>query len=186
MTPPLVFELTDEEAAVASARLAWRTSLAGGLLARHLGPLAAFMLSVLFCAILGWTGLVSRRAAEIGLIVSAGAYMTYRLWTRRRFFAARRAAVAWAETLRRAGPATLTADDSGFRLIASGLDRAWLFADGLDIETVAGLVYVWPKTGAPLVWPERAHADAEQAEAALALARGRSSVARPAYVDDDD
>jgi hypothetical protein len=168
---PIVFELTEEEAGVASARLAWRRALAHGLLARHLGPLAAFVLAVLFSAILGWTGLVSRRAAELALIVSAASYMTYRLWTRRRFLTARRAALAWADELRRAGPATLCADDTGFRLEARGLQRAWRFADGLDVETVAGLVYVWPRSGAPLVWPERADAQA----ALLALARRRAS-----------
>lgn len=158
------------------------------MLARHLGPLAAFVLALLFCAILGLTGLVSRRAAEIGLIGSAAAYMIYRLWTRRRFFDARRAASAWADALRRAGPATLTTDETGFRLTAYGFDRAWRFAEGLDIETVAGLVYVWPKAGAPLVWPARAHADAQQAEAVLAFARSRAALApaQPAYVDDDE
>src|SRR5579863_4518684 len=105
---PVVFELTETEAAVASARLAWRTALGHGLLARHLAPLAAFVLAILFSAILGWTGLVSRRAAEIALIASAAVYMIYRLWTRRRFLAARRAASAWADALRRAGPAKLT------------------------------------------------------------------------------
>ena len=70
-------------------------------IARHLGPLAAFVLAVLFAAILGWTGLVSRRAAEIALIVSAASYMSYRLWTRRRFLTARRAA---ARLGRRAAP----------------------------------------------------------------------------------
>ncbi len=185
MIPPVVFELTEQEAAVASARLAWRSSLADGLLARHLAPLAAFMLAVLFAAILGWTGLVSRRAAEIALIVSAAAYMTYRLWTRRRFFAARRAALAWAEELRRAGPATLTADETGFRLEAQGLARAWRFAEGLEIETVAGLVYVWPRAGVPLVWPVRAHADAREVETFLAFARRRAPAAS-AIADDDD
>ncbi len=184
---PLVFELTEEEAAVAGARAAWRISLSDGLLARHLAPLAAFLLAVLFAAILGWTGLVSRRAAEIALILAAAAYMTYRLWTRRRFLAARRTANAWADALRRAGPARLTLEDAGFRLEGAGLDRKWAFAEGLEVEEVAGLVYIWPRAGLPLVWPTRAHPDAQEAQAFLALARRHAGVrAPPADVDDDD
>jgi hypothetical protein len=182
---PLLFELTEQEASVAGARAAWRISLSDGLLARHLAPLAAFLLALLFAAILGLTGLVSRRAAEIAIIAAAAVYMIYRMWTRRRFLAARRAATAWIEQLRR--PARLTLDEAGFRLEAEGLNHAWALADGLEVEEVAGLVYVWPRAGLPLVWPSRAHADEQEAEAFLALARSRTgSRVLPAVVDDDD
>ena len=184
---PLVFELTEAEAAVVGDRAAWRLSLAGGLLARHLAPLAAFLLAVLFAATLGLTGLVSRRAAELALIASAAAYMIYRLWTRRRFLAARRLATAWAQQLRHAGPARLTLDDAGFRLTGAGLDRAWTFAQGLEVEAVSGLIYVWPDAGLPLVWPSRAHAGEREAAAFLALARQRAGAkAPPPSVNDDD
>ena len=185
---PIVFELTEEEAAVAGSRAAWRMSLADGLLARHLAPLAAFLLALLFAAILGLTGLITRRAAEIALIAAAAIYMIHRLWTRRRFLAARRAASAWADELRRAGPARLTLDEAGFRLTGAGLDRAWAFADGLEVEQVSGLVYVWPRAGLPLVWPSRAHADEPEADAFLALARQRTGAkaAPAAALDDDD
>jgi hypothetical protein len=178
------YELTEEEAKVAGARAAWRASLAGGLLAQHLAPLAAFMLAVAFSAILGWTGLVSRRAAEIALIASAAAYMIYRLWTRRRFLTARRAALAWAATQR--APARMRLDEQGFHLEPSA--REWLFDEGLEIEKVADLVYVWPRRGWPLVWPTRAHGGDSEAEAFLALARRRAGVRSPApgVVDDDD
>jgi hypothetical protein len=182
------FTLTEEEAAVAGARAAWRISLADGLLARHLAPLAAFFLALTFAAILGLTGLVSRRAAEIALIGAAAAYMIYRLWTRRRFLAARRLSAAWAQEIRRAGPARLILDDAGFRLTGAGLDRAWTFAEGLEVESVSGLVYVWPHAGLPLVWPSRAHVDAQEAEAFLALVRQRTGAKPPpaAAPDDDD
>ena len=185
---PIVFELTEEEAAVAGSRTAWRMSLADGLLARHLAPLAAFLLALLFAAVLGLTGLVNRRAAEIALIAAATAYMLYRLWTRRRFLAARRAAGSWVDELRRAGPARLTLDDAGFRLTGAGLDRAWAFTDGLEIEQVSGLVYVWPRVGPPLVWPSRAHGDEQEADAFLAFARLRAGAKAPppAVIDDDD
>jgi hypothetical protein len=178
----LEFELTEEEAQVAGSRAAWRASLAGGLLAQHLAPLAAFVLAVTFAAILGWTGLISRRAAEIALIACAAAYMVYRLWTRRRFLTARRAALAWAETQR--DPARLECDEAGFHRDG----QAWLFADGLEVETVAGLVYVWPRQGWPLVWPSRAHGGDGEAAAFLAHARSRAGGRAPAasVVDDDD
>jgi hypothetical protein len=182
------FELTEQEAAVAGSRAAWRMSLADGLLARHLAPLAAFLLVVAFAAILGLTGLVSRRASEIALIAAAGLYMIYRLWTRRRFLAARRAANAWMDELRRAGPARLTLDAAGLRLTAPGLDRAWAFAEGLEVEQVSGLVYVWSSARPPLVWPLRAHGDEQEADAFLALARRRTGAKAPppAVLDDDD
>ena len=179
MTEPLTleFSLTDEEASVAASRAAWRASLAGGLTARHFAPLAAFALAVLFAAILGWTGLVSRRAAEIALIVSAAAYMVWRLWTRRRFLSARRAANAWAATVRAAAPARLALDEQGFALDLASTTRRWRFADGLEIEEVAGLVYVWPTQGEPLFWPARAHGD-EEAARFLDLARRRAGSRR--------
>jgi hypothetical protein len=185
----LEYSLTPEETVVAASRAAWRASLGDGLLARHLAPLAAFVLAVLFSAILGWTGLVARRTAEIGLILAAMAYMAYRLWTRRRFLAARRAANAWAESLQAAAPLRLALDDQGFALDGGAIAQRWRFADGLEIEEVAGLVYVWPKRGAPLIWPSRAHDDPDAAARFLAEFRRRAGVVAsvaPASADDDD
>jgi hypothetical protein len=175
MNGPVVLEysLTQEEASVAASRAAWRASLQDGLLAQHIAPLVAFALALLFTAVLGWTGLIARRTAEIGLIAAAAAYMTYRLWSRRRFFSARRAANAWAETLRAAAPLRLALDEAGLSLEAAGIARQWRFADGLEIEEVAGLVYVWPKRGAPLIWPLRAHLDSDEAARYLETARRR-------------
>ncbi len=176
----LDFQLTKEEAEVATARLAWRMALADGLTLRHFAPLAAFALAVLFVAILGFTGLVGRRAAEVALIVSAAAYMLYRLWMRRRFLYARREAEAFTATLRDA-PARLTLDETGLRLAAGGAERAANFADGFQADAVSGLVYVWPRLGPPLVWPERADADG-----ALLLAARRNAPPPPPSAPDDD
>ena len=84
------FELTPDEARIAASRAALRLALAGGLTGRHLAPLAAFVLAMAFTAILAWTGLVSRRHGEIALLLATAAFMIHRLWTRRRFAAARR------------------------------------------------------------------------------------------------
>ncbi len=180
------YTLTLEEAEVAAARAAWRASLRDGLLTRHLAPLAAFMLIVLFAAILGWTGLIPRRSAEFALLLAVAAYMIYRLWTRRRFYHAQRAAAGWARAFH-ADPSRLALDEDGFSLDGAAQSRRWRFEDGLEIEQVAGLVYVWPKRGEPLVWPLRAHADAVEAEQFLGVARARASSPRPApLIDDDD
>jgi len=180
---PIAFELTEAEAEVAAARAAWRAALADGLLARHLAPLAAFALILLFAAILGFTGLIPRRSAEIALIVAAAAYMAYRLWTRRRFLQARRAAGAWAASLRAAGPMRVTLEETGLRAEARAFARAWRYEE-LEFETVAGLVYGWPRVGPPLVWPSRAHADPEAA--AAFLARRCAAKPPPTAPDDDD
>lgn len=179
------YSLTEAEADVAASRAAWRASLSEGLLARHLAPLAAFALFVSFAAILGWTGLISRHAAETALIGAAAAYMIYRLWTRRRFLQARRTAVAWAQGLR-SEPSRLALDDDGLSLECRGRRERWRFAEGLDVEEIAGLVYVWPRRGRPLVWPTRAHPDAEEAEQFVAETRRRAGRPRPAAVEDDD
>ena len=186
---PIEFALSDEEAGVAAARAAWRASLADGLLARHLAPLVAFVLTLLFAAVLGLTGLISRRTAEIALLSAAAVYMAYRLWTRRRFFAARRTANAWADTMRHAGAMRLTLDETALRLDSTALSSIFRFEDGLEIEEVAGLVYVWPRHGLPLVWPRRAHADTQAADDFLGFARRRAGAAHAMAArapDDDD
>ena len=112
--------------------------------------------------------------------------MIYRLWTRRRFLSARRSAVAWAQGLR-GDPLRLALDDDGLSLESAARRDRWRFAEGLEIEEIAGLVYVWPKRGRPLVWPTRAHADTEAAEQFVAEARRRAGRPRPApTIEDDD
>lgn len=173
--PPLEFELTVEEARIAAARAAWRGALADGLLARHLAPLTAFALWTMFAAILGFSGLISRHSAEIGLILGACAYMIYRLWTRRRFFGARRAATKWAEKVRAAGPVQITLGEAGFELSGAVSLAHWNFADGLELETVGEMIYVWPRIGDPAFWPARAHSNAETGASYLAYARKRGA-----------
>jgi hypothetical protein len=182
--PTLEFSLTQEETNVAASRFAWRFSLGQDLLARHLAPLAAFALAITFAALLGLTGLIGRRAAETALLLSAGAYMLYRLWTRRRFLTARRAALVWGETMRAAAPVRLSLDAQGLRLDASSQCWKWRWVDGLEVEEISGLVYVWPAEGEPLVWPTRA----EGSEAFSDLVKARASATRrlPSAAPDDD
>ena len=113
---PYVFTLTAEEARIAAARAGLRRALDGGLTAAHLAPLAAFVLAILFIAILALTGLIGRRPAEAALIVSAAAFLAQRLVTRLRFFVCRRLAEAEIESLRVAGPLVLNVEADGLRI----------------------------------------------------------------------
>ena len=63
---PYAFSLTADEARIAAARAGLRRALAGGLTAAHFAPLAAFVLAILFVAILALTGLLGRRVGRGG------------------------------------------------------------------------------------------------------------------------
>jgi len=184
---PFAFELTDEEAGAAASRAALRAALEGGLLSRHFAPLAAFLLAMLFAAILAFTGLVSRRSAEIALILAAAAFMINRLWSRRRFALARRAALDWTQRLKSAGELVVSVDDYGLRLAAGPLNTAWAFAEAQDVEDAGGLVYLWPRSGEPAVLPARVFPDAAAIADFLTFARahGAKGVRAPIVYDDD-
>lgn len=184
---PFAFELTDEEAGAAASRAALRAALEGGLLSRHYAPLAAFTLAMLFAAILAFTGLVSRRAAEIALILAAAAFMINRLWSRRRFAQARRAALDWTQRLKSSGELVVSVDDYGLSLVAGALKTAWTFAEAQEVEDAGGLVYLWPRRGEPAVLPARVFPDPSAIARFLSFARahGAQGVVAPA-VDDDD
>jgi hypothetical protein len=160
---PYAFSLTADEARIVAARAGLRRALAGGLTAAHFAPLAAFVLAILFVAILALTGLLGRRPAEAALLICAAAFLVQRLVTRRRFFASRRLAEAEIESLRVAGPLTLVIETDGLRLDGSAAPIRWPFADCLEAEDAGGFVYLWPRQGAPAIAPTRIFHD--QAEA---------------------
>ena len=62
---PYVATLDPAEIDAAAARYGLRAALSGGLTASHQAPLAAFVLTLLFAAILAMTGFISRRAGEL-------------------------------------------------------------------------------------------------------------------------
>jgi hypothetical protein len=167
----LDFELTLDEARIAASRAALRGALAGGLTANHLAPLAAFVLAMVFTAILAWTSLISRRHGEIALLLAAAAFMMHRLWTRRRFAIARRESAASIEALRAAGPVVLAVDEEGLTLSGATTSARWKFSDGLEAEDAGGLVYLWPRAGAPAVLPSRAFPSPQAASEFVALAK---------------
>ena len=184
---PYAFELTDEEAGAAASRAPLRAALDGGLLSRHFAPLAAFALAMLFAAILAFTGLVSRRSADFALILAAAAFMANRLWSRRRFARARRAALDWTQRLKSAGELVVSVDDRGLSLVAGALRNVWTFADAQDVEDAGGLVYLWPRRGEPAVLPSRVFPDAAAIARFVSFARAHGAKgSQPSPVDDDD
>jgi len=170
---PYAFSLTDDEARIAAARAGLRRALASGLTAAHFAPLAAFVLTILFIAILALTGLLGRRSAEAALLVSAAAFLAQRLLTRRCFFVSRRLAEAEIERLRAAGPQVLSVEAEGLRLDGGPAPRRWRFADCLDAEDAGGLVYLWPRQGAPAIAPTRIFADETEASRFAQFLRSR-------------
>jgi hypothetical protein len=160
---PYVFTLAPAEAEAAAARLGLRVALRGGLLASHLAPLAAFVLVLLFASILTLTGFVSQRAGEATLLLAAGAFMIQRLISHWRIQRARkrgRAAIAQFQF----GPLTTTIDETGVTLSGVGRTLRLDDADCVDAEDAGGLIYLWPRQGAPIVLPTRALGEGEAGE----------------------
>jgi hypothetical protein len=177
VSPPLAqppFELTADEARIAASRAALRRTLAGGLTASHLAPLAAFSLALAFTAILALTGLISRRHGEIALLLATAAFMIQRLLMRLRLARTRRESAASIEAIRAAGPLVLAIDEECLTLTGATTAR-WNFRDGFEAEDAGGLIYLWPRSGAPAVLPTRAFPSMEAATHFVARARAANS-----------
>lgn len=156
---PYAVALTPEEAEAAAARYGLRSALAGGLTARHHAPLAAFILVMLFASILALTGLVNRRPGEITILMAAMAFMIQRLASHWRFRIARvRAKAALAEGLK---PHIVSIDAEGAWIEAGPTPQRLSYADVAEVEDAGGLVYFWPRSGAPVILPARALAEGE-------------------------
>ena len=170
---PYAFSLTADEARIAAARAGLRRALAGGLTAAHFAPLAAFVLAILFVAILALTGLLGRRPAEAALLICAAAFLVQRLVMRRRFFVSRRFAEAEIERLRAAGALVLSVEAEGLRLDGGPEPTRWRFVDCLEAEDAGGLVYLWPRRGAPAIAPARVFRDQTEAARFAQFLRSR-------------
>jgi len=170
---PYAFALAPAEAEAAAARAGLRLALRGGLLARHLAPLTAFALVIAFASVLALTGLISRRAGEATLIVAAAAFMIQRLTNHWRIRRARREGRAAIARFQSAGALTATFDNDALSLDVDGWTQRLCYADCEEAEDAGGLIYVWPRDGAPIVVPTRALADAEEAARLIARLSGR-------------
>jgi hypothetical protein len=161
---PYAFTLAPAEAEAAAARAGLRIALRGGLLARHLAPLTAFALIIVFASALALTGLISRRAGEATLILSGAAFMIQRLATHWRIRRARGEGRAVIARLRSACALTASFESDSLSLDVDGRKLHLCYADCEEAEDAGGLIYVWLRDGAPIVVPTRALADAEEAE----------------------
>ena len=150
---PYAFFLSPEEAEAAATRFGLRLALSGGLTMRHLAPLAAFILALVFASILAVTGLVGRRAGEIAILLAAAAFMLQRLATHWRLRGAKergKRALAGAQD-----ECVMAFDKCGVRVQGGAASRL-AYTDLEEAEDAGGLVYLWPRTGAPIVLPARA------------------------------
>jgi hypothetical protein len=172
---PYAFTLATAETEAAAARLGLRTALGGGLIGRHLAPLAVFVLVLLFAAILALTGFISRRAGEATILLAAAAFMVQRLATHWRIRGARRRSQEAIAELSRGGALTATIGEDGIALTGSGHPVRIDYAECAEAEDAGGLIYLWPRGGLPpIVLPTRALADGE---AAPLIARIRQRIA---------
>ena len=171
--PRLTFEITPEDASVAASRLAMRRALASGLTLGHLAPLAAFVLAMLFAAILAWTGLISSRHGEIAILTAATAFLIQRIVTRRRFRVAQRESAASLRVLREAGPIEADIGESGVTMKGAGFSKSWRFADSIEIENAVGLIFLWPRTGDPAILPTRVFSNENDARAFIMFVSAR-------------
>ena len=160
---PYAFTLAPAEAEAAAARVGLRMALRNGLLVRHVAPLTAFALIMAFASVLGLTGLISRRAAEATIILAAAAFMIQRLMSHWRIRGARREGRAAIARLQSAGALTATFGDETLSLEVDGRTTRLSYDECEAAEDAGGLIYVWPRHGAPIVVPARAVADAEEA-----------------------
>lgn len=168
---PFAFELTPDEAHIAASLAALRRALAGGLSKRQLAPLAAFGLVMALASILALTGLVSRRHGEIALLLAVIAFMLHRLSSRRRFLLARRESAASIEAIRSAGVVVVAVDRLGLTFHGASAPARWNFVDCIEAEDAGGMIYLWPRAGAPAFLPTRAFPDAQAAADFLTYVR---------------
>lgn len=177
---PYAFTLAPAEAEAAAARAGLRTALKGGLLASHVAPLTAFALIMAFASILALTGLISRRAGEMTLILAALGFMIQRLVSHWRIGRARLAGRAAIDELRSAGALTATFDDEALSLDVDGRATRLRYADCEEAEDAGGLIYVWPRRGAPIIVPTRVIKDADEATRLVLRLSGRIADGRRA------
>ena len=170
---PYAFTLAPAEAEAVAARAGLRTALKGGLLTSHVAPLTAFALVMAFATVLALTGLVSRRAGEATIILAAAAFMIQRLASHWRIRRARGDGQAAIGRLQSAGALKATFGDEALSFDMDGRTLNLRYADCEQAEDAGGLIYIWPRNGAPIVVPTRALADAEEAARLLSRLSSR-------------
>jgi hypothetical protein len=175
---PFVATLEPAEAEAAAARYGLRAALRGGLTASHHAPLAAFVLTLLFAAILALTGFISRRAGELTFLIAAAAFMIQRLVVHRRIWRARARGRAEVERFVSGGEITTSVESDAVSQTTERESRRLAFADCEEAEEAGGLIYLWRREGAPVVMPCRALPEGEAARF-MAFVKPRIGRSRP-------
>jgi hypothetical protein len=170
---PYAFTLEPAEVEAAAARAGLRTALKGGLLTSHVAPLTAFALVMGFATVLALTGFISRRAGEAMIILAAAAFMIQRLASHWRISRARNDGRAAIGRLRSAAALKATFGDEALSFVMDGHTLNLRYADCEQAEDAGGLIYIWPRNGAPIVLPTRTMADAEEAARLLSRLSAR-------------
>jgi hypothetical protein len=170
---PYAFTLEPAEVEAAAARAGLRTALKGGLLTSHVAPLTAFALVMGFATVLALTGFISRRAGEAMIILAAAAFMIQRLASHWRISRARNDGRAAIGRLRSAAALKVTFGDEALSFVMDGHTLNLRYADCEQAEDAGGLIYIWPRNGAPIVLPTRTMADAEEAARLLSRLSAR-------------
>jgi hypothetical protein len=160
---PYAFTLAPAEAEAAAARAGLRTALKGGLLSSHVAPLTAFTLVMAFAAVLALTGLISHRAGEATILLAAAAFMIQRLASHWRISGARRDGRAAIARLQSAAALKATFGEEALSFDVDGRTLNLRYADCEQAEDAGGLIYIWPRSGVPIVVPTRVVADADEA-----------------------
>ena len=174
---PYHFALTDEEARVATARVALRYGLSRRFERDYVAPLVLFVLLLVFVTILAFSGLIARRLAEAALLIGAVIFLTTRFLAHWRLRGAQRLAKGVVDKIAAAGETSLTVDEKGLIFLGLGAaePRRGLFLDLAEAEDTGGVIYLWrpDKENEPIVIPTRIFSDATEAARFLAFARGR-------------
>lgn len=165
--------MTTEDARSAAARAGLRAALVGRLSLSHVAPLVAFALFVAFVVILILTGLIGRRFGEGAMILAAVAFMAVRMAAHWRLRGAQKNALAAMKALQAAGLIVVTVEDSGLRMQTAVRSQVFDFADCDEAEEAAGMIYLWPRKGAPALMPTRALPDEQTVREFLGFVRGR-------------
>ena len=170
---PYRFALTDEERRAAIARLSLRYGLSRRFERDYVAPLVVFVLLLVFVAILAFTGLMGRRAAEAALLLGAVLFLATRFLAHWRLRRAQGLAKDVVARIAAAGETTVTVEENG--LTFGDHSERVAFGAPTEIENAGGLFYIWSLNpdNAPLVVPTRIFADGAEADRFFAFLRGR-------------
>ena len=108
------------------------------------------------------TGLISRRSGEATILLAAAVCIIQRLATHWRIIRrTRNLGPAPIASLEADGTLTAGIDEAGVTLDGGGRSRRLEYVDCEEAEDAGGLIYLWPRDGAPVVLPARALGDGE-------------------------